>query len=165
MSDRCPECGCKDFVNKNLVGEGYRQCKQCEQDWWTDIIYTSYCKGCCREIFSGEYCVYCAAVNNRDCPHGHQLGKCDTCDLIEAEKRIAEQDAEIKKLKADIVDMVQKAAAKHRPAYDEQQQRIAQLEAAAKAAMPFAVKNWIPYGERLFLALRAAGYLLEQGNE
>lgn len=28
--------------------------------------------------------------NLRDCPHGHQLGKCDTCDLIEAEIRIVE---------------------------------------------------------------------------
>ncbi len=28
-------------------------------------------------------------MNNRDCPHGHKLGKCDTCELIEAEKRIA----------------------------------------------------------------------------
>ena len=26
----------------------------------------------------------------RDCPHGHQLGKCDSCELIVAEKRIAE---------------------------------------------------------------------------
>jgi predicted S18 family serine protease len=43
------------------------------------------------------------------------------------EQRIAEQDAEIEKLKADIVDMVQKAVAKHRPAYDEQQQVIAAL--------------------------------------
>jgi len=29
-------------------------------------------------------------VNDRDCPHGHKQGKCDTCELIAAEKRIAE---------------------------------------------------------------------------
>lgn len=26
--------------------------------------------------------------NGRDCAHGRQVGKCDTCDLIEAEKEI-----------------------------------------------------------------------------
>jgi hypothetical protein len=30
----------------------------------------------------------------RDCPHGRQWGKCDTCDLIEANKRIAALEAE-----------------------------------------------------------------------
>ena len=32
-------------------------------------------------------------MNKRDCPHGHQLGKCDTCDLIEAESALARKDA------------------------------------------------------------------------
>ena len=36
----CPECGCPDFVNKNLVGDGFRMCRQCHQDWWIDIDYT-----------------------------------------------------------------------------------------------------------------------------
>jgi len=35
--------------------------------------------------------------NGRDCPHGRQVGKCDTCDLIKAEleleKVTAERDA------------------------------------------------------------------------
>ena len=40
----CPECGCKEYVNKNLVGDGYRMCRECHQDWWTDIKYDSpYC--------------------------------------------------------------------------------------------------------------------------
>jgi len=40
----CPECGCKEYLNKNLVGDGYRMCRECHQDWWTDIKYDSpYC--------------------------------------------------------------------------------------------------------------------------
>lgn len=35
----CPECGCKEYVNKNIVGDGYRNCKDCGQEWWTDISY------------------------------------------------------------------------------------------------------------------------------
>jgi hypothetical protein len=35
----CPECHCADYVNKNLLGKGFRQCKQCGQEWWTDINY------------------------------------------------------------------------------------------------------------------------------
>src|SRR5690606_32008333 len=41
----CPECGCKEYVNENLVGDGYRMCRECHQDWWTDIKYSSkFCK-------------------------------------------------------------------------------------------------------------------------
>ena len=29
----------------------------------------------------------------RDCKHGNRLGKCDTCELIAAEKRITELEA------------------------------------------------------------------------
>lgn len=36
----CPECGCKEFVNENLLGHGSRNCRNCTQDWWTDIDYT-----------------------------------------------------------------------------------------------------------------------------
>ncbi len=35
----CPECGSSVFVNKNLVGDGYRECRNCGQEWWTDIAY------------------------------------------------------------------------------------------------------------------------------
>jgi hypothetical protein len=37
----CPECGCVAYVNKNLVGDGYRCCRDCGQDWWIDIEYSS----------------------------------------------------------------------------------------------------------------------------
>jgi hypothetical protein len=37
-------------------------------------------------------------MNERDCPHGHKLGKCDTCELIVAEARIAELEAALGKL-------------------------------------------------------------------
>lgn len=32
--------------------------------------------------------------NGRDCPHGRQVGKCDTCDLIKAELELQEVEAE-----------------------------------------------------------------------
>lgn len=35
-------------------------------------------------------------ASERDCPHGHQLGKCDSCDLIDAE-------AEIKRLRGALL--------------------------------------------------------------
>lgn len=35
--------------------------------------------------------------NGRDCSHGRQIGKCDTCDLIEAEKEIDTLKAQLKK--------------------------------------------------------------------
>lgn len=37
--------------------------------------------------------------NGRDCPHGRQVGKCDTCDLIEAEKEIEALKAQVEQLK------------------------------------------------------------------
>ena len=47
--------------------------------------------------------------NGRDCPHGRQVGKCDTCDLItvelELEKMTAERDAlaaQVKELKSEL---------------------------------------------------------------
>jgi hypothetical protein len=41
----------------------------------------------------------------RDCPHGRQWGKCDTCDLIEANKRIAALEAENERLNQLSVDL------------------------------------------------------------
>lgn len=65
------------------------------------------------------------------CDHGIYLD--GICYSLEDEPdcpycRMAEKDSEITKLKNDIRVMVEKAAAKHRPAYEEQQQRIADLE-------------------------------------
>lgn len=39
--------------------------------------------------------------NGRDCPHGRQVGKCDTCDLIEAEKEIEALKAQVEQLRED----------------------------------------------------------------
>jgi hypothetical protein len=38
-SNYCPGCGCFDYVNENIVGEGFRECRACGQEWWTDIKY------------------------------------------------------------------------------------------------------------------------------
>ena len=44
--DSCPECGCtesaKDF--DGYLGDGFRICKNCNQDWWTDIDYPNHIK-------------------------------------------------------------------------------------------------------------------------
>lgn len=37
--------------------------------------------------------------NGRDCPHGRQVGKCDTCDLIEAEKDVEALKAQVAMLR------------------------------------------------------------------
>ena len=39
MTTACPECGSAEYVNENLVGDGYRECENCGQEWWTDIDY------------------------------------------------------------------------------------------------------------------------------
>jgi len=36
----CPECGCSDYYNPDELGEGYRTCVECGQEWWTDIEYS-----------------------------------------------------------------------------------------------------------------------------
>ena len=38
--------------------------------------------------------------NGRDCVHGRQVGKCDTCNLIDAEQRILELEAQVEQLRA-----------------------------------------------------------------
>ena len=38
----CPECGCKEYINADIVGKGYRECRKCGQDWWTDIDYHQF---------------------------------------------------------------------------------------------------------------------------
>lgn len=53
----------------------------------SDLVYRTYRPG--------------NADNPRDCPHGHKRGKCDTCDLIEAEARIAALEAELARVKAE----------------------------------------------------------------
>lgn len=35
----CPECGCPVYINENLIGEGYRLCRHCQQDWWLNVKY------------------------------------------------------------------------------------------------------------------------------
>lgn len=37
----CPECGCDWYGNKNLLGEGSRECFNCGQEYWLDVKYTN----------------------------------------------------------------------------------------------------------------------------
>lgn len=39
LAKECPECNSTEFINKNLVGDGYRECRNCGQEWWIDISY------------------------------------------------------------------------------------------------------------------------------
>lgn len=41
--------------------------------------------------------------NGRDCAHGRQVGKCDTCDLIEAEKEIEALKAQVEQLREAVM--------------------------------------------------------------
>ncbi len=38
----CPECGCSEYVYENDLGEGYRICVECKQEWYTTINYKKY---------------------------------------------------------------------------------------------------------------------------
>ena len=44
--------------------------------------------------------------NGRDCAHGRQVGKCDTCDLIDAEQRISELEAQVEQLRDSMEDLM-----------------------------------------------------------
>ena len=46
LFDQCPECGCKEIRNENLLGEGFRHCAKCGQEWWTDVKYDTPCPDC-----------------------------------------------------------------------------------------------------------------------
>jgi len=35
----CPECGCSEYIFEDYLGDGYRRCKGCGQEWWTDVDY------------------------------------------------------------------------------------------------------------------------------
>ena len=75
MTDKttsCPECGCKEFNNENLVGEGYRVCDKCGQEWWADIDYSRSCDKC--DSTGGVATVACC------CGHGEQDGRIDLAD-------------------------------------------------------------------------------------
>ena len=41
---RCPNCGCEDFSDP--LGEKYRICTDCEQEWFSDIDYSEKCDNC-----------------------------------------------------------------------------------------------------------------------
>jgi len=51
MSDikcsECPECGCSEYKAEDYLGDGYRACLACHQEWWTHIDYTDTQKGTC----------------------------------------------------------------------------------------------------------------------
>ena len=41
LTKACPECGCKEYIPMTELGDGCRICKECKQEWWTDIDYSN----------------------------------------------------------------------------------------------------------------------------
>lgn len=41
MCESCPECGCykTNDLHTDALGDGYRVCNQCKQEWYTDVDY------------------------------------------------------------------------------------------------------------------------------
>lgn len=37
---QCPECNHTKFINVDELGDGFRNCANCGQEWWTNIDYT-----------------------------------------------------------------------------------------------------------------------------
>ena len=42
ITKSCPECKCIWYGNKNHLGEGYRMCLECHQDYWINIDYAPH---------------------------------------------------------------------------------------------------------------------------
>ncbi len=38
----CPECGSDECAHENELGEGFRVCTKCHQEWYTTINYKKY---------------------------------------------------------------------------------------------------------------------------
>jgi hypothetical protein len=38
----CPECGDDKYEHPGMLGEGYRMCASCTQEWYTTINYKKY---------------------------------------------------------------------------------------------------------------------------
>ena len=76
----------------------------------------------------------------RDCPHGHMKGKCDTCELIEAEKTVTDNSAVIRALEKRGEELEAQLKAERAAVWKlidesrQQQARIAELEAACEKA-------------------------------
>jgi hypothetical protein len=54
----------------------------------SDLVYRTY--------ITADY------PNARDCEHGHKRGKCETCDLIAAEARIAALEARVREVEGEL---------------------------------------------------------------
>jgi hypothetical protein len=38
-TDKCPECGCSEYHYEDIIATGYRVCRNCDQEWYTDVNY------------------------------------------------------------------------------------------------------------------------------
>lgn len=48
----CPECGCTEYQHECELGEGFRVCSDCGQEWWTNINYRKYSPPIWYEVFT-----------------------------------------------------------------------------------------------------------------
>ena len=58
----CPSCGCEEFSCADELGEGFRFCASCDQEWWVDINYNKYSSPVYYEIFING----CRVCPNKD---------------------------------------------------------------------------------------------------
>ena len=40
ITTKCPECKCEAYTYEDELGDGFRICKKCGQEWWTKVDYT-----------------------------------------------------------------------------------------------------------------------------
>ena len=42
MTTKCPECKCDEVMDEmsDTLGDGYRVCSKCKQEWYTDVDYS-----------------------------------------------------------------------------------------------------------------------------
>jgi hypothetical protein len=86
---------------ENLVHDNYERSysgsRNREAD--ADLIRAALSRISTPAPIAGEQAAQCETMNNgRDCLHGNQVGKCDTCDLHEAEHENAQLRARVGEL-------------------------------------------------------------------
>lgn len=76
---KCPECGCPEYTHEGELGEGFRICIECGQEWWTDVNYKKYSSPIYYEVFT---------QGGRSLPTKDRNGDANSFDKRSAKRRI-----------------------------------------------------------------------------
>tara|TARA_R110000851_G_scaffold175683_1_gene322119 strand:+ start:568 stop:936 length:369 start_codon:yes stop_codon:yes gene_type:complete len=79
----CPECGCDQFAHKDELGEGFRVCTECRQEWYTTINYKKYS--------SPAYYYEAFTQLGRELPERDRNGDANNFDKRSIKRRIRKQ--------------------------------------------------------------------------